>query len=100
MNQEQNLIEAPNEAYSLLLPPLNFSGLLLCCLFLSLLFLLFKISSALYTQYSVIAFYEQQGIKVFPGARRPLVGNLMEHLAYKTVRMSKETVPVKFQWLL
>ena len=69
-----------------LLPVIGYMLYLLCC--------------ALHNQYSLIAFYEKQGIRVFPWAKRPLIGNLPEHLAYQKVRMTSETVPVSFQWLL
>jgi hypothetical protein len=48
----------------------------------------------------LIAFYEKQGIRIFPGAKRPLIGNLIEHLAYKSIRTSEEVVEIKFKWLM
>ena len=53
----------------------------------------------IYKQYSVISFYEKQGVHVFPGSRRPIVGAVSEMMAYANARKSDEVVEIDTKWL-
>lgn len=59
------------------------------------------IANMLYIQYIMIRFYgNQKGVLVFPGAKRPLIGNIPEMLAYQKARISDTVVEVAFKWLV
>ena len=49
----------------------------------------------------MIYFYKKQGVTIFPGAWRPLIGNLPELANYETVsKQSDEPLIFPWSWLL
>lgn len=47
-----------------------------------------------------IDFYEKQGVRVYPGARNWVLGNIGEMGEYEKARLSDTVVEVPFKWLL
>ena len=68
--------------------------------FLGIGFYLFGSVKSLHSQKSLIDYYEKQGVVIFPGAKRPYVGNIEEHEVYGKVRSSEEVVGFQYMWLL
>ena len=47
-----------------------------------------------------IYYYKKQGVTIFPGAWRPLIGNLPELALYDKYREAEEPLPIVFKWVL
>ena len=62
----------------------------------SLLFLGYSIYSQLYK----ISFYEKQGVFIYPGAKKWMLGNMNAIWDYMIIRKSNEVVPNPVLWML
>lgn len=49
---------------------------------------------------TLIAFYEKQGIKIYPGAKRWIIGNLSEMRENEKIRKTNELVEGPFRWMI
>ena len=53
----------------------------------------------IYKLFKTINFYKAQGVRIMPGARRPLLGNLVEFSSYpEACDQSEEALPTVFKW--
>ena len=60
--------------------------------------MVFYVGLLMYRQYSEIDYYEKQGIFVFPGSKRPIVGMVKEIKSYLDARKTDEVVEFEFTW--
>ena len=60
--------------------------------------ILLYLGFAIYKQYSKLSYYEKQGIFVYPGSWRPLVGMINEFNVYQAERESDKVVEVDDKW--